>query len=141
MNGISIFRLNLLRAMYALIAAGLFVTIWPDILMPPNATVGPQSIVRALLGALALMALLGLRYPLQMLPLLLFELLWKIIWVLASALPMWLGPGLTPYAAENLFACGMGVVLVPLVIPWGYCINQYLRASASPWRTVTQAKD
>ena len=80
------------------------------------------------------MSLLGLRYPLKMLPLLLFELLWKVIWVSASAIPMWLGPGLDEYASETLFACLMGVVLVPIAIPWSYVLNHYLRASGDRWR-------
>ena len=70
----------------------------------------------------------------QMLPLLMFELLWKMIWIVAFALPMWAGPGLDPYARESLFACAMGVVLVPLVLPWGYLYRQYVRASGARWK-------
>jgi len=134
MNNVSTVRLYLLRAMYLLIAAGLMVTVWPHIISPPDMVAGPKSVIRALLGALAVMSLLGLRYPLQMLPLLLFELLWKVIWVVASAVPMWLGPGLDAYASETLFACLMGVVLVPIVIPWGYVSQRYIRAAGDPWR-------
>lgn len=133
MNEVSTVRLYLLRAMYLLIAVGLTTTVWPNIIFPPDLLAGPRSVIRALLGALAIMALLGLRYPLQLLPLLLFELLWKVIWVVASAVPMWVGPGLDPYASETLFACLMGVVLVPLVIPWGYVIKRYLRSPGEPW--------
>ncbi len=133
MSDASTLRLYLPRGMYLLIAAGLAVTIWPHIISPPNVVAGPTSVIRALLGALALMSVLGLRYPLQMIPLLLFELLWKVIWVVASALPMWLGPGLDSYASETLSACLMGVVLVPIVIPWSYVIQRYVRSSGEPW--------
>jgi membrane associated rhomboid family serine protease len=121
--------------MYLLIAAGLATTVWPVIISPPNLIAGPTSVVRALLGALALLSLLGLRYPLKMIPLLLFELLWKIIWVVGSALPMWLGPGLDRYASESLFACLMGVVLVPIVIPWRYVARHYAQAPSEAWRS------
>jgi hypothetical protein len=136
MSEVSIFRLYLLRAMYLLIAVGLGLTIWPAIISPPSVTANPSTVVRALLGALALLSLLsllGLRYPLQMLPLLIFELLWKIIWIVAFALPMWLGPGLDAYAKESLFACGMGVVSVALVLPWGFIFRQYIQAPSTPW--------
>src|SRR5690606_40530661 len=79
-TGISTLRLWLLRAMYALIAVGLGLTIWPLILTPP-ASADEGSVIHALLGALAVMAALGVRYPLKMLPLLLFELLWKVLWI------------------------------------------------------------
>jgi hypothetical protein len=128
------FRLYLLRAMYLLIAVGLAVEVWPHIISPPDLVAGPKSIIRALLGALALLSVLGLRYPLKMIPLLLFELLWKIIWVVASAIPMWRGPGLDDYAADSLFARLMGVVLVPIVIPWGYVWKHFVRAQGDSWR-------
>lgn len=134
MNEIGILRLYLLRAMYLLIAVGLAMTVWPYIVVPHSLVAGPESVVRALLGALAVMCVLGLRYPVKMLPILLFELLWKCIWVVASAIPMWLGPGLDKYASGTLLAVLMGVVLVPVVVPWGYVINQYVRAPGERWR-------
>ena len=90
-----------------------------------------------MLGALGLLCLFGLRYPLQMLPLLLLELLWKVIWVLASVLPMWQGPGLDGYASETFFECLIGIVLLPLVIPWRYVFTHYLRRPGEPWRRHT----
>lgn len=136
MTETSMLRLYVLRAMYLLIAAGLATTVWPHILAPADLAAGPKSVIRALLGALAVMCVLGLRYPLQMLPLLLFELLWKVIWVSASAIPMWLGPGLDEYAAETLFACLVGIVLVPIAIPWKYAVAHFVRAPGQPWRIV-----
>jgi membrane associated rhomboid family serine protease len=140
MSEVSTVRLYMLRAMYLLIAAGLATTVWPYIVSPPDLVAGPKSVIRALLGALAVVSLLGLRYPLQMLPLLLFALLWKVIWVVASAVPMWLGPGLDAYASETLFACLMGVVLVPIVIPWGYVTQRYARSPGEPWRNPAPAR-
>ncbi|MDM5177434.1 hypothetical protein F2P44_16395 [Massilia sp. CCM 8695] len=133
MNDMSTLRLSLLRAMYLLLVVGLGLTMWPTIIAPPAVTANAGSVVRSLLGALCLLSLLGLRYPLRMLPLLLFELAWKIIWVVAFALPMWMGPGLDAYAAETLFACVLGIVLVPLVLPWGYIAREYVRAPGTPW--------
>ena len=133
MSEVSTVRLYLLRAMYLLIAVGLALNIWPSIIFPSSLVANSGTVVRSLLGALALMCLFGLRYPLQMLPLLMFELAWKIIWIVAFALPMWMGPGLDAYAAETLFATGMGVVLVPLVLPWGYIFRHYFQAPSTPW--------
>ena len=136
MSEVSTVRLYLLRAMYLLISVGLALNIWPLIISPPTLVANANTVVWSLLGGLALVSLFGLRYPLQMLPLLIFELVWKVIWVVAFALPMWLGPGLDAYAAETLFACGMGVVLVPLVLPWGYIVRHYIKAPSTPWGKV-----
>ena len=117
-----------------LIAVGLALTVWPSIIAPPSSVANASTVIRSLLGALALLSVLGLRYPLKMLPLLLFELLWKVIWVVAFALRMWLAGGLDDYASETLFACMMGVVLVPIVMPWGYVFRHYFKAPGDPWR-------
>jgi hypothetical protein len=134
MSEVSTLRLYLLRGMYLLIAVGLANMVWPLIIAPPDSVANAKTVIRSLLGALALLSALGLRYPLKMLPLLLFELLWKVIWVVAFALRMWLAGGLDDYASETLFACMMGIVLVPIAIPWGYVFRHYFKAPGDPWR-------
>ena len=135
MQDVSLFRLYLLRAMYLLIAVGLGLTLWPSIIASSGTAADSHTVVMALLGALSLLCLLGIRYPLRMLPLLIFELLWKILWVVAFALPLWLTDRLDAYGQETLFACMMGVVLVPLVLPWGYIYTHYVKAPGDRWRS------
>jgi hypothetical protein len=89
MPEVSTFRLYLLRAAYLLIVVGLGFTIWPGILHPPKDLALMRGVVRSLLGAVSLLAILGIRYPLKILPLLFFELVWKSIWILAFGLPLW----------------------------------------------------
>ena len=134
LSEVSTLRLYLLRAMYLFIAVGLVLTVWPDIVAPSDTIANAKTVIRSLLGALALLSAPGLRYPLQMIPVLLFELLWKIIWVVAFALRMFLHQGLDQYATETLFACLLGLVLVPLALPWGYVFRHYLAARSEPWR-------
>ena len=133
MSEVSILRLYVLRGMYLLIAVGLGITIWPGILAPPENLSHMASVVRSVLGAVSLIALLGIRYPLKMLPLLFFELLWKSIWVIVFGLPLWLNQQLDANTSETLFACLMGIVLVPLVLPWGYVVRHYLKTSGDRW--------
>lgn len=134
MADVSIFRLYLLRAMYLLIAVGLGVTVWPGILLPGDNVSHMGSVVRSMLGALALVALLGLRYPIKMLPMLLFELTWKVIWVVVFALPPWLSGELDAARQQTLIDCLVGVVLVPIAVPWGYVFRHYVRAPGDRWR-------
>ena len=133
MSEVSTVQLYLLRGMYLLIAMGLGITVWPSIVAPHHSVANESTVILAMLGALSVLCALGLRYPLKMLPILLFELLWKLIWVF-FALRMWLAGGLDEYASETLFACLIGVVLVPIVMPWGYVFAHYVRAPGESWR-------
>jgi hypothetical protein len=56
--------------MYLLMAVGLGITIWPGILAPGGNVSHMGSVVRSMLGALALVSLWGVRYPVKMLPML-----------------------------------------------------------------------
>jgi hypothetical protein len=119
-------RLWLLRAMYLTLVIGQAATIWPGILFPSYRTADSHAVVSAFLGALSLLALLGLRYPIKMLPLLMFELAWKAIWALAFAIPAWLRGGLDDYAIGVTFAVGFGLIVTPVVLPWRYMMQQFL---------------
>ncbi len=134
MSDVSTVRLYLLRAMYAFMFVGLVLARWPGILNPPPGISNTGTVVGSFLGALSLLALLGIRYPLKMLPLLFFELLWKVLWVLMWGLPLWSTQQLAPDSQETLISTLVGVVLVPLVMPWGYVFNQYVKAPGDPWR-------
>lgn len=133
-NEVSIVRLYLLRAGYLLLAVGLGLTVWPSILDTTKSWELMHGVVASMLGAMGILALLGLRYPLQMLPLLFFELTWKAIWLLRIALPLWLGHRLDAAAAENVFECSIAVVYL-VVIPWPYVFNTYVTNSGAPWMT------
>jgi hypothetical protein len=132
-SDVSMLRLYLLRAMYVFISVGLSVQKLPDILNPPADITHAGTVVGSVLGAVMLLAGIGIRYPLKMLPLLFFEFVWKSIWVLMWGLPLWSSNQLTPDRQETLIACLVGIVLVPLVMPWGYVFRQYGKATGDPW--------
>ena len=127
---VSLTRLYVLRATYLLIVVGLGALIVPGLLDHP---VISRGVIPSLLGGVWLLAFLGLRYPLQMLPLLLFEFAWKTLWMVAYGLPQWSAGQLPPTFAEDAFNIGMGVILMPLVIPWGYVYRHYVKQAGARW--------
>ena len=133
MSEVSTFRLYLLRAMYVFMFVGLASVKWPGIFNPPPGLSNTGSVVGSVLLAISLLAVLGIRYPLKMLPLLFFEFLWKAIWVVGWGLPPLLAQQLSPEAQETLTSCLVGVVLVPLVMPWSYVFKQYVKAPGDSW--------
>ena len=134
MHEVSTVRLYVLRATYLLILAGLGLQIWPGILRHPVDLEHMRGVVRSLLGAVGLLAALGLRHPLRMLPLLLFELAWKSIWVLAFGLPLWSAGRLDAGTRESWNVCLFSVVLFVLVIPWRHVLATYVTGPGERWR-------
>lgn len=128
---VSLARLHVLRATYLLLVVGTGAMVLPAIV---DHAPSVRGVIPSLLGGVGLLSLLGLRYPLSMLPLLMFELAWKTLWLLAFALPQWLS-GQTPATfADDLTNIVSGVILMPLVIPWGYVWRHYVKAKGERWR-------
>jgi hypothetical protein len=130
-NEVSLVRLYVLRATYLLLVVGLGAMILPPLLShAPMA----RGVIPSLLGAVWLLAFVGLRYPLQMLPLLLFEFAWKTIWLIDFGLPQWSSGHSPPTFAEDFEAIAIGVILMPLVIPWRFVYRHYVKQHADRWR-------
>jgi len=130
---VSLFRLYTLRACYFIMAVGLGSFIWPVVIHHTNQLATTHGAQFALLAGLGATAVLGLRYPLQMLPLLLFELIWKAIYLIAFAMPLWSAHQITAAAAGDIKACLMVVIFIPL-IPWRYVFAQYVLKRGDRWK-------
>jgi hypothetical protein len=128
---VSLVRLYVLRATYLLLIVGLGAINLPELIGHDPAA---RGVIPGVLGGIWLLAFIGLRYPLQMLPLLIFEFAWKTIWLLDYGLPQWSAGQMPPTWSEDFKAIAAGVVLMPLVIPWGYVIRHYVWQPGDRWR-------
>jgi hypothetical protein len=86
-----------------------------------------------MLAAFSLACALGLRYPLQMLPVLLWEVTWKTLWLILVPLPQWMSGHVDESLKPTIFAVSL-VVLVYLAIPWRYVFTHYVTARGDRWR-------
>lgn len=133
MSRVSAFRLNLLRVAYLVLIVGLGMVVWPQIIDRVYSMKIDSGVVICMLWALSVLSILGLRYPLQMLPLLLFELTWKSAWLLSVALPHWMRGQWNHDLASTTFAVALEVVFLPL-IPWSYVFDHYVKKNGDRWR-------
>ena len=128
MQEVSTVRLYVLRAAYLVVLLGLAIFIWPLFFTRGPTLSHMHGVVCAMLSTVALLAALGLRYSLRMLPVLLFELIWKTLWLLVVALPLWMSgqplePAFAGIVMDNLF----GLVIFSIAIPWGFVWHKYLK--------------
>lgn len=132
MNEVSLFRLYVLRALYLLVVIGLGVQIWPTIIRHATPWEFMHGVELCMLAAFSLLCALGIRYPVQMLPVLMWELIWKTIWLAIVPLPLWLDGRLEENMLPNVFAISL-VVLVYLAIPWPYVYSHYVKKHGDKW--------
>ncbi len=126
-------RLHLMRAGYLFMGVGLAAVKWPLIVHGASTLPLFEGVVACILTAMSLLAFLGLRYPVALLPLLLFESAWKVLWLGAVALPQAAAGDLDPATHEVALTCSL-VVVILAVIPWPYVWRRYVVAKGDRWR-------
>ncbi len=126
-------RLNTMRVGYLFMVVGLAVTKWPQLLDHGSWELKEGTVV-TMLVAMSVLALLGLRYPQRMLPILLFEVGWKLIWLGIVALPLWLDGNLTGATRDQASAV-LYVVVIIAVVPWRHVVSGFVLARGERWRT------
>ena len=128
---VSLVRLYVLRANYLLWAvAGAFMALPPLFSHAPDA----RGMTDSMFVGLWVCGIIGLRYPLQMLPVFLLEFIWKTVWLLVFGLPQWLSGTGSPRLADDLLTIGNGPILFGLIIPWPYVWRRYVKQPADRWR-------
>lgn len=126
-------RLDLMRVGYAVMGIGLAVVKWPVVIGYDRSTPLFDGVVAVILTAMSLLAFLGLRYPVRLLPILLFESLWKLIWLTVVALPAVLAGDVDEAMRQVIANCSV-VVVVLAVVPWWYVWQHYVVARGDRWR-------
>src|SRR6195952_2575077 len=95
---VSLVRLYVLRAMYVVLVIGGGIVFLPQLIgHDPTA----RGVIPSILAGMWVLACFGLRYPVQMLPILLFELAWKTVWLLDYGLPQWRAGVNTPIFKDD----------------------------------------
>jgi hypothetical protein len=127
---VSLPRLYVIRAAALLGMWGLLPTVETLVHHAAN----DRGVHKALIGGLWVMSLLALRYPLKMVPILLFEMTWKLVWLFAFGLPEWRSGVGSPQLSGDLWSIGAFPLVVMLVIPWGYVWRHYVEQPGDRWR-------
>jgi hypothetical protein len=120
-----------MRLGYLEMGLGLAIVKWP-LLLHANSLALYEGVVICLLTALSLLAFLGLRHQVRLLPILLLELLWKLIWLSAVALPAFVAGNVDNATGGVMFSCSL-VVIIVAVVPWRYNWQQYATTRGDRW--------
>ena len=120
-TGVSTFRLYLLRIFYAMAVLMLGIDVWTEIFTHNQRWEPLPAVAFSFWGAFSLLALIGIVHPLKMLPLLILQFAYKLVWLLMVAYPLWSTDQIVGSSAEALTrANSIGLILDVLIIPWSY---------------------
>ena len=125
-------RLNAMRAGYLLMGVGLVIVKWP-LLAQVRTLPLYEGVTVCLLTAMSVLAFLGVRQPSRMLPVLVFESAWKVLWLSLVALPRALAGTVDDAMGQVVVNCSV-VVVVIAVVPWGHVWRTFVAAGGERWR-------
>ena len=129
---LAVWRVNLMRSGFLLMTVGLALVKWPLLGQAASLPLY-EGVTLALLTAMSLLALLGVFRPVQLLPVLLFETTWKVLWFGLVAVPHLLAGDMSPAMTEILLSFIPELVIIA-VTPWDYVWRMYGRARVEAWR-------
>ena len=135
-DDVSTVRLHAMRALYSLNVVLVGSNVWPQLVGQSNPLPLMEGVALSFYAALSTLSLLGLRYPVRMMPLLFMQLFYKSAWLLAIAVPLASAGRLRPELAGAVQPLVVGALLDLLVIPWPYVAANYLLTPGDRWRGV-----
>jgi hypothetical protein len=126
-EGVRPINVYLLRLLFLLVFLFVGYDSWTYILKHQ----GPWDHVKAaafcMWAAYSVLSLIGVFHPLKMLPLVLFEILYKLVWLAIVAYPLWSAGQLAGSPAEGMTKAFLWVVLPIVAVPWKYALDKYVR--------------
>ena len=115
-----------MRLFYLLMAVYVAPQAWEELLTHTGPWDPLEAVVWTVWATYPTLAVLGLLQPLRWLPILLFTVGYKGLWLALVAWPLWRAGTLAESPAMELTEVFMPLSLLVLVIPWGYVLRTYL---------------
>ncbi|MBV7257885.1 hypothetical protein KCG44_13955 [Pacificimonas sp. WHA3] len=137
---VALWRVNALRFLFLLMAFFMGSMLWMQLIFDFSDLSAMGGVATSLLAALSLLSLLGIRYPLKMLPLMLFEMTWKTVWLTCIAGRSWMAGTWSP-EIEGIFYQCIGIVIVFVIMPWRYVWATYFASPMEPLFRPREAPD
>ncbi len=122
-EGVRRINLYLLRLLYVLMFFWLGKITWTQILTHQ----GPWDPINAVAWCVwTAFAGIGIIHPVKMLPIVLLEIFYKVMWLILVAYPLWSNGKLAGSPAEGITASFLWVLLPIVAVPWGYVFTNYV---------------
>ena len=117
-----------MRLLYLLTGLLVGMDVWPALINRIKPWDPLHGVAFSFWAAYSLLMLLGVRFPVRMLPLMLLQLFYKATWLVAVGWPLYSAGSFSPLASDVMKACAIGAALDLIIIPWPYVFRTYVKA-------------
>lgn len=131
-EGVRPIHIWLLRSIYLLMAVFVAPYAWGVLLGHEGELHYVRAIAFCVWASYPPLALLGLLHPLRMLPILLFAIGYKSLWMIFVAYPLWKAHTLIGSPAEEMARTFAWTPLAIAIVPWGYVFRNFVLPGRRP---------
>lgn len=125
-DGVRPINIYLLRVLFGLMAVFLGADAWTHIATFSGVWEPAAAAAWCMWAAFALLAVVGVVNPVKMLPLVMLEIVYKVLWLAVVAYPLWSKNELAGSPAEEMAYGFSWVVLAIIAMPWRYVFTTYI---------------
>jgi hypothetical protein len=125
-EGVRRINIYLLRLLYVLMFFVLGKDTWTHILTHQGPWDPTDAVVWCLWTAFATLAGIGIMHPVRMIPIVLLEIFYKVLWLILVAYPLWVKGALWGSPTEAIALAFLWVPLPIVAVPWGYVFATYI---------------
>ena len=125
-DGVPRINIYLLRLLFTLMFFFLTYDSWRTILTHKGPWDNTRAAAWCMWGSYSVISFIGILRPLKMLPIVLFEIVYKTVWLFIVAYPLWLKNELIGSTAEGMTRVFVWVLFPIVAMPWGYFFKTHI---------------
>jgi hypothetical protein len=125
-DGVPRINIYLLRLLYTLMFLFVCFDSWKHLFTHTGTWDNINAAAWCMWGSYTLISFIGILRPLKMLPIVLFEIIYKTAWLFIVAYPLWVKNELIGSPAEGMTRVFLWVILPILAMPWRYFFMVYI---------------
>ena len=125
-EGVYKINIYLLRLLFILMFLVVGKSAWTHLLTFQGSSSPAESAAWCVWASYSVLSVIGIIRPLKMLPIVLLEILYKVLWLILVAYPLWSTNQLVGSPAEKMTYTFLWVALPIIAMPWKYAFENYI---------------
>lgn len=130
-EGVCRINIYVMRLFFALMFIFVATDSWTVLLTQKGAWDPTRAVAWCTWAAYSTLAILGVFHTLRMLPIMLFMIFYKGLWLIFVAYPLWSTDALKGSPAEGMAYMFSGIIIPIIFMPWKYVFKKYILVEKS----------